>query len=485
MDDTRSRDEGSLPAPPLPSAVDNAWWGMLLTLVVLLGIAGAILGLWWIDRQQRMRGIEHYLPIGSSAAQSYQNINSTHQQSYRSVNISRYDGLGALNLMPIAVQAQVVAAMRGIPADDVTSEVYGDFLKSGSADLVVAQELMTEYSATGPVTVTNALYLVHDSDVALVMLNGNSLDPAAVVLDTALQPGAERVTTGMLGDKVPYTMTVHLEGREALQAPLGSFDDCLRVRQTIEAGGVSDHSRSWYCAGLGLARQETLTPDGQVRETSELVSAAGTRGGITTNIAPIRNQAITSVSQRVVQPERPIALGTTWTYRELGSSTMHVTSPSTLTDDAILLGSVSGRVVAIDRQTHQAKWRFNTGGAVYGAPAVGAGVVLVGSVDRSVYALDAETGAFRWAVRTGDAITGGATIQGDTAYIGSEDHRLYALDVASGAERWHFDTEGPIAATPTVAGDTVYVGSDDGALYAVAAETGELRWAFATENAVA
>ena len=47
------------------------------------------------------------------------------------------------------------------------------------------------------------------------------------------------------------------------------------------------------------------------------------------------------------------------------------------------------------------KWKFKTGDAIEGAPAVVGGVVYVGSFDKHLYAIDLATGKEKWKAKLG------------------------------------------------------------------------------------
>jgi outer membrane protein assembly factor BamB len=128
------------------------------------------------------------------------------------------------------------------------------------------------------------------------------------------------------------------------------------------------------------------------------------------------------------------------------------------------------------------RWRFATGGAVVGAPALVDGVLYVGSDDGNLYALDARTGRERWRFSAGLGIASSPAVVGGTVYVGAGDATtravVAAVDAATGRERWSRDVEGPVAASPVVADGALYVGTNAGILYAFDAATGQPRWQF-------
>jgi len=140
-----------------------------------------------------------------------------------------------------------------------------------------------------------------------------------------------------------------------------------------------------------------------------------------------------------------------------------------------------GKVYAIDSKSKTLKWAYPREGYLDG-PVVGGAVVAqdrvyFGAADGKVYALDADSGNEIWRFETGDKIWSTPSIKDDTVFIGSFDNKLYALNAADGSEKWApFETEGAIACTPLVDGNTIYFGSFDRHFYAVDANDGSLIW---------
>ena len=144
-------------------------------------------------------------------------------------------------------------------------------------------------------------------------------------------------------------------------------------------------------------------------------------------------------------------------------------------------------------------WSFQTGGAIWGAPTVQAGVAYIGSDDKNLYALDAYSGEVKWQFATGDIVRSTAALANRNVYFESDDGYLYAVNSETGKQVWRTDIGnviGPEArdpggrvfdylqSSPTIVDDTLYIGSADGHVYAVNAESGEVRWKFNTTKPV-
>jgi len=116
-----------------------------------------------------------------------------------------------------------------------------------------------------------------------------------------------------------------------------------------------------------------------------------------------------------------------------------------------------------DEQT-PLKWKF---GNVRSSPALSDGLIYFGSNDKHLYAVDINTGEEKWKFETGDGGTHGLTGSGDIVYFGSDDYHLYALDAKTGEEKWKFKTGSCVYSSPAVLDGVVYFGSYDSHLYAV------------------
>jgi outer membrane protein assembly factor BamB len=140
-------------------------------------------------------------------------------------------------------------------------------------------------------------------------------------------------------------------------------------------------------------------------------------------------------------------------------------------DGRLYVADYQSSMFALDAASGKPLWRTNTSkqppygkGGFFSSPAVGFGHVYAARDDGTVFALDEKTGKVDWSFDTGGAVYGSpalAEVPGTppTVYIGSEDGRFYALDAATGKVRWHYEVGGPVPGTATVIGHTVYTSS--------------------------
>ena len=172
-----------------------------------------------------------------------------------------------------------------------------------------------------------------------------------------------------------------------------------------------------------------------------------------------------------------------------------VLSSPAVTDGTVLFGSKDGHLYAVDTATGEERWKFQTGEpklateqpddpeawdnflpGVFTSPAVADGLVIFGASDLNYYAVDLETGQQRWTFETGGSESLFATpaIADGVVYVpepfgelgaqGPFRHvSLLALDAKTGEEQWRFDLgEITLANGVAVSEGVAYVGIQRG-----------------------
>lgn len=136
-----------------------------------------------------------------------------------------------------------------------------------------------------------------------------------------------------------------------------------------------------------------------------------------------------------------------------------------------------GEVFALDINTGERKWVFQTGGKVYSTPAVAGGIVVLGSSDNFIYAVDSKTGTEIWKVQANHAVLGSPAIYKGKVYIGASDGIFRCLDLKSGEVVWTFnEVKNYVSTLPTIADGKVLFGSWGNGFYALDVNTGKLIW---------
>ncbi|MCU1267512.1 MAG: hypothetical protein JWM21_3830 [Acidobacteria bacterium] len=156
----------------------------------------------------------------------------------------------------------------------------------------------------------------------------------------------------------------------------------------------------------------------------------------------------------------------------------YLTSAATVSGGIVYIGSADKRLYAVDVETGQEKWHFETQGMVRSIPAVAGGLVFIGSYDHNVYALEARTGALRWKYDTRREVVSAPLVVAGTVYIGSRSADLFALDAATGKFKWkYFYWSSWVESSARMLDGVLYIGSSDyQQLLAIEAASGKRRW---------
>jgi hypothetical protein len=125
------------------------------------------------------------------------------------------------------------------------------------------------------------------------------------------------------------------------------------------------------------------------------------------------------------------------------------------------IGSVDGKVYALDAAAGEVVWTFQTGEKVRATPAMIDGVVYVGSWDKTMVALDAQTGELRWQTPVYGQVQTTALVVNGLVYSASRKASVVALKVESGEKVWEFNYGGNmwVESSPTLLDNVLYIGS--------------------------
>jgi outer membrane protein assembly factor BamB len=158
---------------------------------------------------------------------------------------------------------------------------------------------------------------------------------------------------------------------------------------------------------------------------------------------------------------------TVWSFNSPGA----IKASPSYDDDKVFAADYQSSMYALDAKTGKPLWRTNTSkeppygsGGFFSSPAAAFGRVYAARDDGTVFALDEKTGKVDWSFDTGGPVYGSpalARVPGTppTVYIGAENGRFFALDARTGKPRWRYGVGGPVPGTATVIGHTVYTSS--------------------------
>lgn len=179
-------------------------------------------------------------------------------------------------------------------------------------------------------------------------------------------------------------------------------------------------------------------------------------------------------------PRKPSLLWVT----EIGPS---VSSP-VFDDNKIYVGTITGRIFALNPYQKQIKWHLNVGSPLVSSPLVHNGILVAATYDTwikdtsftgrdFILGIDTKDGTQVWSREIPSAIFSSPCLVNDgmTVVVGCMNKIIYALEAKGGDLLWVFETGGEVWSSPSYNGEHIFIGSDDGLLYCLDIN-GKLLW---------
>jgi outer membrane protein assembly factor BamB len=152
--------------------------------------------------------------------------------------------------------------------------------------------------------------------------------------------------------------------------------------------------------------------------------------------------------------------------------------------ELVYVVTMEHEVVALDK-TGEKAWSQSLDTSILASPLVLDGTLYVGTISGKMFALDASSGEQKWNAALQGNIWGTPASDGTNLYIGTvtgKTGKFYALNLADGAVVWQRDDAGSIIAGPAVTNGLVLYGTELGKLQALDA-SGAPKWQAQVENA--
>ena len=148
-----------------------------------------------------------------------------------------------------------------------------------------------------------------------------------------------------------------------------------------------------------------------------------------------------------------------------------VVADAVLTDDLIYVPYRLRDVVALNPETYQEVWRFETEGGVWATPLLIDGILYITSINHKLFAVDAATGEPIWSepVDLEGAIASTPLYYNDFLYVGSYSHKMYQVSL-NGQIVNEYEGNNWIWGTPVVENDVLYFTDLNGWVYALNAD---------------
>jgi hypothetical protein len=165
-------------------------------------------------------------------------------------------------------------------------------------------------------------------------------------------------------------------------------------------------------------------------------------------------------------------------YRLFGDEGLMAGIQPIVADGKVFVGTMGGRLYAIDSETGGDIWTFKTGGAILHTCAAGEGKVFFGNAEGKIWAVNMADGTPAWSVQTGAAVWNSPLVHKGLVVIGSRDGKVYAVAAEDGRIKWTAQTGGPIVSSPAldVKASRVYIAGEDMHAYAFDFGDGRRVW---------
>jgi outer membrane protein assembly factor BamB len=145
----------------------------------------------------------------------------------------------------------------------------------------------------------------------------------------------------------------------------------------------------------------------------------------------------------------------------------HVLTNVAVADGIAYVPFSEADVAAVDINSGEVLWRFDTERGVWAAPMVVDDIVIFGSIDHRIYAVNRATGVEVWNYDTGASVSSTPLYADGYLYIGSFNHEIYQIDINTGEVVSQFETEGWVWSTPVLVDDVLYATDLRGNVYAL------------------
>jgi outer membrane protein assembly factor BamB len=166
---------------------------------------------------------------------------------------------------------------------------------------------------------------------------------------------------------------------------------------------------------------------------------------------------------------------------ELGGAI--VNAPVISEDGSVLYaGSLGNEIVAVDADSGDILWRYETEESVWGAPLLHDGSLYFADSGGNLYAISDDGGTALWQTEYQGAVLGGLTLIDDGFALATEQGVVKAFDF-DGSPRWESTLEGEIYQSPVVHGENLMVGTINGDKLVYAFNlSGVQLWSMSPEN---
>jgi outer membrane protein assembly factor BamB len=154
-----------------------------------------------------------------------------------------------------------------------------------------------------------------------------------------------------------------------------------------------------------------------------------------------------------------------------------------IVDGVAYSAGCDGFLRAIDISSGEQGAQIHIGAYIGASPSVRDGVAYMGTFENQVVAVDLAAGELVWAYENPERqfpYLSSAALGEDRLIVGGRDKSVHAIKLEDGSALWSYRTKAKVDSSPVISGERVYVGSMTGELFAFNVKSGEVEWRFDT-----
>ena len=147
---------------------------------------------------------------------------------------------------------------------------------------------------------------------------------------------------------------------------------------------------------------------------------------------------------------------------------------SPTSDEELVFVGAERTMLALERDSYQERWRFDTGQSIWSQPVLLDGMLLFTSLDHNLYALEPQDGSEIWRLDLGGAAPVAPVVHEGRLYTGSFARKIYEIS-PDGRIMAEFTTGDWVWGAPAIADGVLYAADLGGTVYALEIDQGRFR----------
>lgn len=165
-----------------------------------------------------------------------------------------------------------------------------------------------------------------------------------------------------------------------------------------------------------------------------------------------------------------------WKSDDLGGPI--VSQPAVSETGLVLVSTFNNEVIALDEESHQVVWRYNTNDWAWASPVVDGEQVYASDIAGTFYALDLASGELIWQLQPGGGIFSAPLVIDDQIYFSTATSSLVQVSTEGVVQR-NLPIEGKLYASPAANGDNILLAPSEAEFFMIGLnQNGVQVWGF-------